>query len=100
MNRADRLIALVLACTAPLAARQITPSPWWKNQIDPPGRIRSVTLKNIRWAVEAPIIIKGQDTDHTVEGVLFQDCTIAGRPLRSTQDARFQINSHKNIRVE
>jgi len=65
-----------------------------KYQDDPPGHIRSVYLKDIRWAADRPIILKGFDAQHLVEGVTFDNCSVADRPLRSRVDASFQVNDH------
>lgn len=63
-----------------------------KYQADPPGHIRDVYLKNIRWAADRPIILKGFDAEHLVEGVTFDSCFVAGKPLRSRADASFQVS--------
>jgi len=63
-----------------------------KYQDDPPGHIRGVYLKDIRWAADRPIILKGFDAQHLVEGVTFDNCSVAGKPLRSRADASFQVN--------
>jgi len=65
-----------------------------KYQSDPPGHIRDVVLKDIRWAADRPIILKGFDAQHRVERVTFDNCSVAGKPLRSTADASFQVNEH------
>jgi hypothetical protein len=60
----------------------------------PPGHIRGVTLKDIRWEVDRPIVLKGFGEQNFVEDVAFINCFVAGRPLRSTQDASFEVNEH------
>jgi hypothetical protein len=65
-----------------------------KYQNDPPGHIRGVYLKDIRWVADRPIILKGFDGQHLVEGVTFDNCSVAGKPLRSRADASFQVNEH------
>ena len=65
-----------------------------KYQNDPPGHIRDVYLKDIRWAADRPIVLKGFDTQHLVDGVTFDNCSVAGKPLQSTADASFQVNEH------
>lgn len=65
-----------------------------KYQNDPPGHIRGVYLKDIRWAADRPIILKGFDAQHLVEDVMFDNCSVAGKPLRSGADASFQVNDH------
>ena len=49
--------------------------------VNPPGHIDGVTLRNISWMVEKPIILKGFDKDHRVKNITFENCTIAGKPL-------------------
>ena len=46
-----------------------------------PGVIKGVTIRNVHWEVEHPIIIRGRDTEHQVEDITFENCTIAGKPL-------------------
>lgn len=65
-----------------------------KYQNDPPGHIRNVYLKDVRWAVDRPIILKGFDAQHLVEGVTFDNCSVAGQPLRRGADASWQVNEH------
>jgi len=60
----------------------------------PAGHIRGVTLQDIRWEVERPIILKGFGAQNLVEDVTFVNCSVAGRPLRNTQDASFETNEH------
>jgi polygalacturonase len=65
-----------------------------KYQNDPPGHIRDIYLKDVRWAADRPIVLKGFDAQHLVETVTFDNCSVAGKPLRSTADASFQVNDH------
>lgn len=65
-----------------------------KYQDDPPGHIKGVTLENVRWAADRPILLKGFDEQHLVEDVLFDNCSVAGRPLQGSEDASFEINEH------
>lgn len=49
---------------------------------DQRGHIRDVTFKNIQVAGDAPRIeLKGFDREHVVEGVLFENVRLSGRPL-------------------
>jgi len=57
----------------------------------PPGNISDVTLKNISWDHENPIILKGFDETHRIQSVSFENCTVAGKPLRDLQSAVMQI---------
>jgi polygalacturonase len=63
-----------------------------KYGIDPPGHIRNIHLKNISWASERPIILNGFDREHRVENILFENCTIEGKPLTGTENPVFRIN--------
>jgi len=67
---------------------------------DPPGHINGVYLKNISWEkADAPFRILGYSSDNVVENVTFDNCTVGGTPLRSEDDAKFEINSYtKNIK--
>jgi hypothetical protein len=65
-----------------------------KYGIDPPGHIRGVSLRDISWAVEKPIVLKGFDSQHMVEDVTFENCTVAGRLLQSVQDPPFEIDEY------
>ena len=60
--------------------------------VNPPGHIRGVYLKDIQWEVEKPIILNGFDSQHIVEDVTFDNCTVAGKLLTTTHDAPFKMN--------
>ena len=47
-----------------------------------PGHISNVVLRNIAWAHEGPIVLRGFDEHHAVAGVTFENCTVAGKSLR------------------
>ncbi len=57
----------------------------------PPGHINDVTLKNISWAHEGPIVLKGFDETHRIQAVTFENCTVGGRPLRDLQSTIMHI---------
>jgi len=57
----------------------------------PPGHINDVTLKNISWAHEGPIVLKGFDETHRIQEVTFENCTVGGRPLRDLQSTIMHI---------
>lgn len=61
---------------------------------DPPGHIRDIYLKDIRWAADRPIILKGFDVQHQVESVTFDNCSVTGKPLHSAADASLQMNHY------
>ncbi len=70
-------------------------------QADPPGHINGVYLKNISFEADRPIVLKGFDATHLVENVIFENCTVAGKLLRSTDDASFQINKYvRNLKFK
>jgi len=60
---------------------------------DPPGHIKNIKLKNISWAHEGPIILKGFDENHRVQTVTFENCKVAGKPLRDIKSKVMQIGS-------
>ncbi|MFC2124182.1 glycosyl hydrolase family 28 protein [Bacteroidota bacterium] len=62
-----------------------------KYDVNPPGHISGIHLKNIKWESERPIILKGFNEDHLVENVVFEGCTIAGQPLTETRTDIFQV---------
>ena len=51
----------------------------------PPGHIENVTLRNISWSHEGPIPLTGFSESHKIKGVTFENCTVAGRPLRALE---------------
>jgi len=72
-----------------------------KYQADPPGHIQGVHLKDIQWAADGPIILKGFDAEHRVEDVVFENCTVAGKRLTGLQNALFSVNEYvRGIRFE
>jgi polygalacturonase len=61
----------------------------------PPGHVRNVRLKNIRWErVDLPLIVKGFGPDNLVENIVFEGCIVGGKPLRGAKDARMEMNEH------
>jgi hypothetical protein len=68
---------------------------------DLPGHIRDVTIKNVEWFHEGPIVIWGLDENHCVKNVIFKDCTVAGQSLKELQEKLFRVNKFtENIIVE
>jgi polygalacturonase len=57
----------------------------------PPGHIENIKLKNISWAHQGPIVLKGFDDKHRVQKVTFENCTVAGKPLRDIKTNVMQI---------
>jgi hypothetical protein len=69
--------------------------------IDKPGHIRDVTLKNVEWFQEGPIIIRGFGPNNRVQNVTFENCTVAGKPLKTLEKKIFSINEFTdNINVK
>ena len=61
----------------------------------PPGHVKGVRLKNICWERrDLPLVVKGFGPENLVEDVLFENCTLGGKPLRSDKDARLEMNEH------
>lgn len=59
----------------------------------PPGNIRNVMVRNVHWERgDRKFVLKGLDAEHTVQGVTFEGCTVAGKPLASLADAKFDTN--------
>jgi len=67
---------------------------------DPPGHIKNIYLKNCTWLnTVQDFAIWGYGGGNLVEDVTFENCTVAGKLLRSTADAAFSINGDaRNIR--
>lgn len=66
----------------------------------PAGQIRDVTIRNVNWLHEAPIIILGQDSKHKVKNILFENCRVAGKPLDRVKDQVIKLNEFvENISV-
>ena len=62
-----------------------------------PGNIKGVYMKNIHWQnVNKPFVIAGVP-DNWVEGVVFDHCTLGGKPLSDFKDGDFQMEFAKNI---
>ena len=65
---------------------------------DEPGQIHDITMRNVSWENEAlPFIIRGRE-GHVIRNILFDNCTIAGKPMRATDDATFTMEYTENIR--
>ena len=61
---------------------------------DPPGHIQNITLKNIQWYHEGPIVLKGFDATHRVQHVTFEDCTVGAIPLKQLQSTIIETNQY------
>lgn len=65
---------------------------------DEPGQMHDITIRNVKWGNGTlPFIIKGYG-DHIIRNVLFEGCTVAGKPILSTEDALFDIEKAEDIR--
>lgn len=60
----------------------------------PPGQIHDVTIRDVEWFHEGPIVLWGYDEGHQVKNVRFENCQIAGSPLIEHRDRVMQINAH------
>lgn len=60
----------------------------------PPGHINDVTIRNVEWFHEGPIVIQGYDEHHQVENIRFQNCRVAGVPLAELQEEVMRVNAH------
>jgi hypothetical protein len=61
------------------------------------GRIRGVHLKDIAWAAERPIILRGHDASHLVEDVLFENCRVAGWKMTAIDAPLCQTNEYLHM---
>ncbi len=64
-----------------------------KYGVGPPGHIKNITLKNVSWAHEGPIVLMGFDENHRVQTVTFDNCIVAGKPLRDLQSTVVHIGN-------
>jgi polygalacturonase len=62
-----------------------------KYQVDPPGHIRNVRVRNVSWAHEGPISLQGFSAENQIEGVTFENCRVAGQPLAAVRDRVLRI---------
>lgn len=60
---------------------------------DPPGHIRNVIVRNVQWHHEGPVVLLGLNKNHKVQNVLFENCQIAGKPLKDLQWKLFVTNN-------
>ena len=67
---------------------------------DPPGHIKGVYLKNIKWENESkPFILSGYSSDNLVEDITFDHCQAGDKVLTGQADTTFRINSFvKNLK--
>ena len=62
--------------------------------IDPPGHIKGIYLKNVKWDNPGkPLIISGFSSNNLVEDITFENCKAGGKILTSINDAGFRVNS-------
>ena len=62
---------------------------------DPPGHIQNVMMKNINWENPGnPFIISGFSSENKVENIIFQGCTVGGKPIKSSTDSDFKVNEY------
>jgi hypothetical protein len=51
-----------------------------------------VTLNNVEWFHEGPIIIHDFGPNNRVQNVTFENCTVAAKPLKTLEKKIFSIN--------
>ena len=70
--------------------------------IDPPGHIKGIYLKNVKWDNPGkPFIISGFSSNNLVEDITFENCKAGGKILTSINDAGFRVNSFtRNIKFK
>ena len=56
----------------------------------PPGHINNIILRNVSWAHDGPIVLKGFDENHQIQKVTFDNCKVAGKPLRDLKNKVMQ----------
>jgi len=57
----------------------------------PPGHIQNILVRDVSWSRARPIIIRGFDGAHRVSNVIFDGCTVEGKPLRTVREGVMQI---------
>lgn len=73
----------------------VTPGTYYGE--DPPGHIKNIRMKNISWENPVkPFILNGFSSENLVEDVIFENCSVGGKLLRSVEDADFRINEFTN----
>lgn len=67
---------------------------------DEPGQIHDITIRNIQWEnASRPFVIQGRE-GHVIRNVLFENCSIAGKPFRAMEDAPFQTEHTEHIQFK
>jgi polygalacturonase len=68
---------------------------------DPPGHIRGVTIRNVEWLHEGRVVLHGYNAEHLVQDVVFENCKVAGKPLKNLKDKNFHVNEFvKDVEVK
>jgi polygalacturonase len=60
-----------------------------KHLVAAPGHIQGVSLKNIEWEGNGPIILWSYNEQHRVEDICVDGCTVEGKPLTIDQIKRY-----------
>jgi len=73
---------------------------WGSSPAGAIGHIKGVYIKNCSWLnTNSPLKITGYSANNLVEDVTFDHCSVAGKILTGTSDARFETNAYtRNIR--
>ncbi len=67
----------------------------------PAGHIKDITIKNVNWLHQGPIVIFAYDENHKVENIVFENCKVAGKPLVQVKDNIMKLNEFvENISVK
>jgi hypothetical protein len=59
---------------------------------DLPGSIRDIVLRNVHWLREGPVSLEGFGPENMIRNVLFENCTMAGKPFSQFTDQHLHIN--------
>ncbi len=67
----------------------------------PAGHIKDVTIKNVNWLHNGPIVIFGYDENHKIKNVIFENCKVAEKPLFQVKNEMIKLNEFvENISVK
>ena len=60
----------------------------------PPGHIENILVKDVAWTPGGPVILRGFDDAHRVRNVTFENCTVAGKPLRDQGSSVMRVGGY------
>jgi hypothetical protein len=68
---------------------------------DLPGSIRDIVLRNVEWFQVGPVSLEGFGPHNMIRNVLFENCTMAGKPFSQFTDQHLHVNEFvENVKVE